>query len=138
MFKWIRRHALYFAWITSLSALVLSLYFSEIMHLYPCNLCWYQRILMYPLVIFIAIGIIKKDKGLKHYILPFSIAGLFVALYHYLLQSGIIRESIKTCSAAAPCDIKQIVWFNFLTIPSLSFIAFTIITISLIIHEHEE
>ena len=27
-----------------------SLYFSEVMGLYPCDLCWIQRIGMYPLV----------------------------------------------------------------------------------------
>ncbi len=42
---------LYGAWIVSLTATLGSLYFSEIRKFIPCELCWYQRIMMYPLVL---------------------------------------------------------------------------------------
>ena len=55
----------YLAWVISLIATLGSLTFGELVfHLPPCVLCWYQRILMYPLVVIIAIGIVKKDKFL--------------------------------------------------------------------------
>ncbi len=76
----------YFSWFTAAAATAGSLYFSEIAHLPPCVLCWYQRILMYPLVLIIAVGILRKDKSLPFYVLPLSILGGGIAFYQYLLQ----------------------------------------------------
>ena len=69
---------LYTAWVTSLMATVGSLFFSEILHFPPCMLCWYQRILMYPLVVIIAVGILRRDKGVYQYVLPLSITGFII------------------------------------------------------------
>ncbi|MFB6177736.1 MAG: disulfide bond formation protein B, partial [Halobaculum sp.] len=37
-----------------------SLYFSEVMGLIPCELCWVQRILMYPLVVVLAVAAVEE------------------------------------------------------------------------------
>src|SRR5687768_4615142 len=76
-----RHIALFAAWVATCG----SLFFSEVLGWRPCVLCWYQRILMYPLAILLAIAIIRRDRGLHVYVLPFSIAGIGVSLYHYLL-----------------------------------------------------
>ena len=39
------------AWVVAAVATGGSMYFSEIAHYIPCQLCWYQRICMYPLAI---------------------------------------------------------------------------------------
>ncbi|MCA9389895.1 disulfide bond formation protein B, partial [candidate division WWE3 bacterium] len=57
----------YLAWLQALVASVVSLYFSEILHWPPCTLCWYQRIFMYPLVMIIPLGIMRKDSRLYTY-----------------------------------------------------------------------
>ncbi|MRA58622.1 disulfide bond formation protein B, partial [Bacillus thuringiensis] len=54
-------YVLFIAWATSFVATSGSLFLSEIMKYEPCTLCWYQRIFMYPLVILLGIGIVKKD-----------------------------------------------------------------------------
>ena len=38
-----------------------SLFFSEIMELPPCSLCWVQRIFMFPLAIILLIGLFPFD-----------------------------------------------------------------------------
>jgi disulfide bond formation protein DsbB len=118
-----RHIALLTAWIATCG----SLFFSEVIGWVPCVLCWYQRILMYPLAILLAIGIVRRDRGLYIYVLPFSITGMVVALYHHLL--------IKTdwlpapaCVSGVPCTVDHLNWFGFITIPWLAFMAFTIIT----------
>src|SRR6476659_3752234 len=55
-----RHIALFAAWIATCG----SLFFSEVLGWRPCVLCWYQRILMYPLAILLAIGIMRRDRGL--------------------------------------------------------------------------
>jgi disulfide bond formation protein DsbB len=125
------KYILYIAWAQSLIAMLGSLYFSEIKHFNPCVLCWYQRILMYPLVILLAIGILRKDRNVYFYAMPLSITGLFTALYHILLQQGILPQAIAPCAIGASCTVKYTGYFGFITIPVMSFTAFLIITICL-------
>src|SRR5690606_25247996 len=84
----------YLAWIIALVATVGSLFFSEVMQLPPCVLCWYQRMAMYPLVLIIGIGIILRDGRMKIYALPLCLIGLAISIYHNLLYYGILPESI--------------------------------------------
>lgn len=129
MRAWLKKNILYLAWIQALIATLGSLYFSEVMHLTPCILCWYQRILMYPLTVILAVGILNKDKKIHNYVLPLSIFGGAISLYHNLLYYGILPESVAPCTSGVSCTTRLIEWFGFVSIPLLSFTAFTIITI---------
>lgn len=122
---------LYLAFAAALAATLGSLYFSEIAHFPPCVLCWYQRICMYPLVVIFAVGIIKKDLLVKFYAWPLVIVGWIIALFHVLLYYNILPEAAAPCRAGFSCTTKFIEWLGFLTIPSLSFIAFTVIGVLL-------
>lgn len=137
-FQKYRKHLAYIAWVQALIAMVGSLFFSEVMKLPPCVLCWYQRIAMYPLVFVLAIGIILEDKRMKLYALPLSITGLCISIYHNLLYYNIIPEAIIPCSSGVSCTTKQIEWLGFITIPLLALVAFSVITISLLLHKKEE
>ena len=134
----VQSNLIYLAWFQVLIATLGSLYFSEFMKLPPCSLCWYQRIMMYPLVYIIAAGIISGDRRVKVYCLPLSITGLFIAIYHNLLYYHIIPESIAPCTSGISCTTRQIEWFGFVTIPLLSLTAFTITTIALLLYKQEE
>lgn len=124
---------LYLAWLQSLAALLGSLYYSEIKHYNPCTLCWYQRILMYPLVVLIAVGIIRRDRYIYVYVLPLSILGTLLALYHTLLQKGFLPERIAPCTLGASCTTKYVGYLGFITIPVMSLTAFAVITICMIL-----
>ncbi len=118
----------YKAWFISLAGLVGSLYFSEVQHLPPCVLCWYQRICMYPLAVILAVGIIKKDKNVAWYALPLTVIGSGIAIFHVLLQAGIIPEAAAPCQAGISCTTKYAEIFGIFTIPQLSMIAFLFLT----------
>ena len=132
------RNLTYATWLTAIVATLGSLYFSDVMHLPPCVLCWYQRIFLYPLAILVGIGIWQKDPRLPTYVLPLSIIGLGIALYHNLLYYHILPESAAPCSAGVSCTIKLIEWFGFITIPLLSLAAFTIMTVLMLIVKRKE
>ena len=108
-----------------------SLYFSEVMHLTPCVLCWYQRICMYPLVLVLMAGIFLKDKKVVLYTAPLAFIGWVISVYHNLLYWKILPESIAPCQAGVSCTTKLIEWFGFVTIPFLSCISFTVILLCL-------
>ncbi len=117
----------FICWIVASVSTLGSLFFSEIMELAPCALCWYQRIFMFPLVIILLVGLFPFDKSIIRYALPLAIIGWGFAFYHYLLYSGIIPESIQPCSQGVSCSETYLDLFGFLTIPMLSLISFSII-----------
>ena len=114
---------------TSLIATIGSLYFSEVRQYVPCEFCWYQRILMYPIVVISLIALIRQDFGAKYYIRALSILGILMGGYHYALQKvSFIGDGMAACEGVS-CTVQYINWSGFITIPFLSFIAFTIILI---------
>ena len=121
-------HILFTAWAISLIATSGSLYLSEIMKYEPCILCWYQRIFMYPLVIILAVAIIKKDYKVGTYSLVISIIGMLISIYHYAIQK-ISTLSNTTACGRIPCTGDYLNWLGFITIPLLCLIAFLIIII---------
>ncbi len=139
--NWLERKSddslLYLAWIIALVATVGSLFFSEVMQLPPCVLCWYQRIAMYPLVVIIGIGIVMRDSRMKNYALPVCLIGLAISIYHNLLYYGIIPESITPCTQGISCTSRQIEWLGFITIPLMALAAFAGVALCLLFYKSE-
>ncbi|WP_078555332.1 disulfide oxidoreductase [Bacillus alkalicellulosilyticus] len=117
---------LFSAWAISVIATSGSLYFSEIVGFIPCELCWYQRIIMYPLVIILGVAVVKKDTKQALYGLIFSTIGIIVATYHYMLQKIPALSTIDSCGII-PCTGQYINWLGFITIPFLALVAFLLI-----------
>ena len=118
---------LFLCWLLVTISTLGSLFFSYVVGFAPCVLCWYQRIFLFPLVILLAMGLFPFDKSVVKYALPLAIAGWLTALYHNLLYSGIIPESIQPCSQGVSCTEKYIDLFGFITIPMLSLLSFSTI-----------
>lgn len=121
------------AWIVATVATLGSLFFSEVMKLPPCSLCWYQRICMYPLVAILLVGLFPLDKSVFRFSFPLVIIGHIIAIYHNLLYYKILPESAAPCAQGISCTTAQIEWLGFITIPLMSLIAFTIILVLLLI-----
>lgn len=128
----------YLAWLVALVATVGSLFFSEVMNLPPCVLCWYQRIAMYPLVVIIGVGIITRDPSLKNYALPLALVGLIISVYHNLLYYGILPESIAPCTQGVSCTSRQIEWLGFITISLMALTAFVAVSLCLLFYKTEK
>ena len=115
------------AWLVASGSMLGALFFSEVMQLAPCELCWYQRMFMFPLAVILTVGLFPFDRGVVRYALPLAVLGLLFAVFHQLLIAGVIPESLKPCSQGVPCSEKTIEWFGFVTIPTLSALAFSAI-----------
>lgn len=124
-----RENLLFLSWATSVIAMFGSLYFSEIRQYEPCELCWYQRILMYPFVIILGIAVVKKDYRISFYSMILSAIGACIALYHYGLQKFSFLADTAPACGRIPCTAAYINWFGFITIPFLALTAFIIIFI---------
>lgn len=133
-----RQYTLYFAWLVSVVATLGSLYFSEIRGFIPCELCWYQRIFMYPLSIILGIAAYQNHTAIKKYVLPLSIIGLSVSTFHYLKQKVPFFASIELCSQGSSCSVQYINWMGFITIPFLALVAFFLISLLMVLKPHEQ
>jgi len=132
--KLLEKYSLQIAFLQAWAATLGSLYFSEIRHFQPCLLCWYQRILMYPLTIILGIALIRKEKNIAYYVLPLTIIGAIIAFYHYLLQMTSLADVTPiSCNAYGPCRDVQALFFGFVTIPFLSLTAFVVISIMMVL-----
>ncbi|MCR2807149.1 disulfide oxidoreductase [Paenibacillus soyae] len=131
--EFMRRNVLYFAWLVAVVATLGSLYFSEIRGFIPCELCWYQRILMYPLSVILGIAAFYDEHAIRKYVLPLSILGMLVSAFHYMEQKIPGFAAIKPCTQGVPCSGMYINWLGFITIPFLALTGFTLITILLLV-----
>lgn len=111
----------------SLVATLGSLYFSEIRGFIPCEMCWYQRILMYPIVILSTVAYIQKNARIALTTAVFAIIGGCISLYHYGIQKiSFLQESAPACGQVS-CIGSYINWLGFITIPFLALTAFVMI-----------
>lgn len=101
--------------------------FNPLNGLVPCELCRYARILMYPIVFISLIWLLERSTKCVKYILPLSIVGIGLEIYHYLLQKVNFTTSF-TCTYANPCNALEVNYLGFITIPLLCMIAFIVIT----------
>ena len=98
----------------------------------PCVLCWYQRIFMYPFVLWLGIAVAKKDYRIASYSLPIATIGACISLYHYAIQKSQhfqLLGQLWTCTMYGRihklvrfCDNPVLALIGFITIAVCSFI----------------
>ncbi|MBT3463453.1 disulfide bond formation protein B [archaeon] len=128
-FKIKKDNAILYSFLIALTGLLGSLFFSEIAKYDPCNLCWYQRIFMYPLVIIFFIAYKNKYSKIFRYTIPLTIIGGTIAIFQYLLQMAPSIFSNSTLCSTGSCSQFFIIEMGFITIPFMSLIAFIGITL---------
>ncbi len=101
---------------------------------YPCQLCWWARIMMFPILPLSLFALFSRSKAILRYIHLVTIPGILLELFHYVLQkpqligsSGL--ENPFWCTDANPCSALEVDYFGILTIPFLAFLAFLTIHI---------
>ncbi|MGF9831525.1 disulfide oxidoreductase [Bacillus anthracis] len=133
----IQKYHIAIAWTIATSAMLISLIFSEWMKLPPCDLCWYQRMAMYPLVLILGIGMYRKDSNVSIYAFPFACIGLIISVYQITIQAFPTSE-MKICSVSVSCTEDYLNLFGFISIPMLSFVGFLAIIMLLYIKPDRE
>lgn len=116
---------LFVCWLIASVSTLGSLFFSEILDYPPCVLCWYQRICLFPMVVIFLAGLFPFDKSVIRYAFPLNFIGWLISVYHNMLYIGIIPESIQPCDKSLSCTDVHLDLFGFITIPMLSFVAFS-------------
>jgi disulfide bond formation protein DsbB len=134
----IEGYELWLAFLVAAIATGGSLFFSEIAHFVPCELCWYQRICMYPLSITTLLAALAADHRVARYLLPLPVVGAGVSVYHLLVENRVVGQT-GTCLTSAPggCATKWINGFGYVTIPTLALTGFALVFAFLLLAAYE-
>lgn len=120
------RPALVLASIVACVATLGSLFFSLVRDFIPCELCWYERIAMYPLVVILIVAAVRRDRWAWVTAAPFLVAGLGVTAWHLYLEAN---PGVVACTQGIPCSMKWIEELGFITIPTMASTAFALIAV---------
>ena len=130
--------ALFLVWILATISTIASLFFSEVMKLPVCVLCWYQRIAMYPLVLILPLALFPFDAKVTRYAGVLVLFGWLTALFHVLLVSGYIPKNAQPCVQNIPCSETHLNVFGFLNMPMMSLLTFSIMGLLLLFVKKSE
>jgi disulfide bond formation protein DsbB len=118
----LKKYAYQGALLFSLSGVIGSLIYSNIIGFEPCSLCWWQRVFLYSIAFLLILALWRKERVITNYIFGLSTMGIVFALYHSLVQLG---RSSSFCNGL-DVDCSQIYFssFGFVTIPFMSLTIF--------------
>jgi disulfide bond formation protein DsbB len=119
------------AWIVAVVTTAGSLYYSEHLGFLPCELCWYQRILMYPLVIVLGVALARRDRGVWITGLVFVAIGAPLSLYHWLVERVPSFAESSSCSLTAPCSSPYFERYGFITLAWMCLSSFLLVGVCL-------
>lgn len=102
-----------------------SLYFSESAGFVPCEMCWIQRIAMYPTAVVAVVATARRDLTVLPYLTLLAALGLVAAGYHIGLQR--FPDQASFCEVANPCTSRWVEAFGWITIPTMAAVSFGVI-----------
>ena len=134
----VKEYTFILGFLAALGAFCLSLFYSNIVGFPPCELCWIQRIFLYPQLILFSMELYRKDRSIVDFSIVFAIFGSLVSLYHIYIENG--GSSSLGCAALTPSNINQvscatryIYEFGYITMPIMA-LTLSLFIISILIN----
>lgn len=133
----VKKYTFILGFLVALGAVVCTLFYSEIVGYPPCELCWVQRIFLYPQLVLFGMELYKKERSIIDFSIAFAILGSITSIYHIFVESGIAKG--LACASIDPsnpnvvsCAIRYIYEFGYMTMPIMALtLSLFIITILL-------
>jgi disulfide bond formation protein DsbB len=129
------KNSLLFSLVFSLSSILGSLLFSELVKLPVCNLCVLQRISIYPLFLILLVGYLKKKYIGKILVAISTLTAAIIAVYHYYIQMFNKASTICTINSTSECNTVPFISFGYITIPLMTITVCVIILFLLVLNE---
>ncbi len=135
-------HAFLIGFLVSLASIIASLFYSNIIGFSPCELCWWQRIFLYPQVILFAVALYNEkvnkvsDELVFLYSFILSLLGGGIALFHYYAQM-FNPNALSICgTTGVSCSQIFFISFGYITIPMMSLTAYLILILIYFFRRH--
>ena len=135
-------HAILFGLIISFVSLVLSIFYSNVIGFQPCDLCWWQRIFLYPQVVLFAVAFYNEkvnnisDEMVFLYSFILSLIGGAIALFNYYGQM-FNPDALAFCGTqSVACSRIFFISFGYITIPMMSLTAYLVLIVLYFFRRH--
>ncbi len=119
-----KKYTFILGFLAALGAFLLSLFYSNVVGFPPCELCWIQRIFLYPQLILFSMELYKRDRSIIDFSIVFAIFGSLVSLYHIYIENGgssSLGCAISSSSATqVSCATRYIYEFGYITMPTMA------------------
>lgn len=131
---YLSKHGILIAFKIAVISMLASLFYSNVAGFAPCELCWFQRIFMYPLVVLLGMALWKKDVKIVEYALPLSVIGFIISLYQnyiYYFNNG-LDAYCQAGGTLVSCVKRYVFEFGYISIPIMALTGFALIIIFLL------
>lgn len=138
LYNFVHKYVLELLFFWLLSAVIGSLIYTDVVGYFACDLCWWQRIFMYPQLVLVAVALYKKDRSIIDYLVPLSSLGALVALFQSFIQWGFSFGIAGGCVAVGgECAKVYFTQYSYITIPVMSLSIFAYILAIKFVYYHK-
>lgn len=130
IFSFVAKNTLLLVFLVSLAGMLGSLAYEHVVGFAPCMLCWYQRIVMYPITLISGLAYLhhKQSSEVLDYSLFLAGIGAAIGAWHNIEK--VIGKEVISCDATGPSCLQTFVdGFGFIDIPVMSLTFFVLIVL---------
>lgn len=136
----IGNRAILWGFLVSAASVVASLFYSNVIGFAPCDLCWWQRIFLYPQAVIFGVALYRQGAGrvqddvifISSFIL--SIIGGAIALFQYYGQMFNPGLLAACATGGESCSKLFFVSLGYITIPMMSLTASLVLILLYFFH----
>ena len=117
-----KKNTFYFGLIISLGAVVVSLFYSNVIGFPVCELCYLQRIFIYPQLVLFAMELYKRDRTIVDFSIAFALLGVITSLYHIYIEhgGGLGLPCASPSEGLVSCATRYVYELSYITIPMMA------------------
>ena len=130
----VKKYTFVLGFLSALGAVSFSLFYSNVVGYPACELCWIQRIFIYPQLILFGMELYKRDRSIIDFSIVFAILGAITSIYHIYVEAGGTAglACADPSNGGVSCAVRYIYEFGYVTMPIMCLtISVFIITILL-------
>ena len=134
----VKQYTFLLGFLVAFGAFALSLFYSEVVGYPPCELCWIQRLFIYPQLILFGMELYKKEKSIVDFSIVFAVLGSLTSVYHIYVENGGTKglACADPSSGGVSCAIRYIYEFGYVTMPIMCLTASIFIIVILLNYKY--
>ncbi len=117
-----KKYTFHLGFLLAFGAVSMSLFYSEIIGYPPCELCWMQRVFLYPQLVLFGVKLFKKENIITDSSMIFAIIGAFTSVYHIYVENGgtIGATCADPSTGGVSCAVRYVYEFGYVGIPMMA------------------